>query len=404
MKNLEQAPNQTICVYFIENHINTSFPKLSISGDSGGLFSELKKDKENIYPDSNKNENYLYAIYHFEIYPQKVKDRNLDKVKIKLTQENEGERYEYKLEITDFEKDNFIYNIEFKEKSIKILHKGKVLKSHKFTRNKQYEIYRDYLEKDLGLKKLTEKKREDLVFFTQKLFDEKFLFSFYITIFVESAFTKNFRRHFSFFDPKKVEEKGSIGKYQNKATNYVKFIKKNPEKVLGDCKDQAEKDKIGEKLFAFILYYYYEYNKNEFPKVLENDDKNSKLYINKALIEYSHRFLKTKLSKERVQELINNSKTYTQLSNSLQYLDVLSELLDLVETNFQKFKELYKDEKENKPIIDIESIIFPRKEDNIKEICIKYKKLVEMQKMEMKEVSIYISGSLFDKYISFLKE
>ena len=30
MKNLEQAPNQTICVYFIENHINTSFPKLSI--------------------------------------------------------------------------------------------------------------------------------------------------------------------------------------------------------------------------------------------------------------------------------------------------------------------------------------------------------------------------------------
>ena len=136
---------------------------------------------------------------------------------------------------------------------------------------------------------------------------------------------------------------------------------------------------------------------------MENDDKNSKLYINKALIEYSHRFLKTKLSKERVQELINNSKTYTQLSNSLQYLDVLSELLDLVETNFQKFKELYKDEKENKPIIDIESIIFPRKEDNIKEICKKYKKLVEMQKMEMKEVSIYISGCLLDKYISLFE-
>ena len=155
-----------------------------------------------------------------------MKDRNLDKVKIKLTQENEGERYEYKLEITDFEKDNFIYNIEFKEKSIKILHKGKVLKSHKFTRNKQYEIYRDYLEKDLGLKKLTEKKREDLVFFTQKLFDEKFLFSFYITIFVESAVTKNFRRHFSYFNDQKIEGIGDLGKNQIQSANYVKILRK----------------------------------------------------------------------------------------------------------------------------------------------------------------------------------
>ena len=33
----------------------------------------------------------------------------------------------------------------------------------------------------------------------------------------------------------------------------------------------------------------------------------------------------------------------------------------------------------------------------------KYKKLIEMQKMEMKDVSIYISGSLFDKYISYFE-
>ena len=404
MKNLEQAPNQTICVYFIENHINTSFPKLSISGDSGGLFSELKKDKENIYPDSNKNENYLYAIYHFEIYPQKVKDRNLDKVKIKLTQENEGERYEYKMEITDFEKDNFIYNIEFKEKSIKILHKGKLLKSHKFERNKQYEIYRDYLEKDLGLNKLTDKKREDLVFFTQKLFDEKFVFSFYITIFVESFPTKNFRRHFSFFDLKKVDGKGNIEKYQKKATNYVKIIKNNPEKVLGHYKDQAEKDKIGEKLFAFILYYYYEYIHDEFLKSLEHEDKETKLYINNVLINYDH-FKKVKLGKEKVQELISISKSYLHLSNSLQYLDLLLDLLNIVDSNFQKFKEIYLIEKKNKkdPKIDIYSLITPKENDNIKDICEKYKKLVELQKKEMKATPIIMSGPLIDKYISYFE-
>ena len=405
MKDKEQTEkesNDSISVYFIENHISTCTPILYLSGDSGGLFGELKKVKEVKYSEPGKSEEFLYTIFCFEIYPAKIKDRGKNELNIKLTLENNNEKLDQKLTITNFEKNNYIYDLEFKPKGF--VNKINPPKSHKFPRNKQFEIYKDYLEKDLGIKKKTDKKREDLVFFTQKLLDEKFMFSFYIIIFLESLFTKNMRRHFNYFNEQKIEGIGDLGvTNQRPLTNSINIIRRRPEQVLSGCKDENEKELTGKKLFAFILYYYYEYIKNEFPRALENEDKNAKLYINKVLIDYSHIFLKTKLSKERVQELINVSKTYTQLSNSLQYLDVLSELLDLVETNFQKFKELYKEEEKNKPLIDIESIILPRKEDDIKEICEKYKKLVNMQKKEMKDVSIYISGSLFDKYISYFE-
>ena len=44
-----------------------------------------------------------------------------------------------------------------------------------------------------------------------------------------------------------------------------------------------------------------------------------------------------------------------------------------------------------------------RKEDDIKDICEKYEKLVEKQKkkMECDTPPIFMSGSLFDKYISY---
>ena len=137
------------------------------------------------------------------------------------------------------------------------------------------------------------------------------MFNFYIIFFLESLFTKNFSRHFDFFNDQKIEGIGDLCKYQKVSTNYVNILRKKPYHVLTVCKDEKEKEMLWIKLFAFILYYYYEYNKSEFPKAFENEDMNAKLYINKALIEYSHLFLKTKLSKERVQELINNSKTYT---------------------------------------------------------------------------------------------
>jgi hypothetical protein len=200
MKEKEQAEkksNDQICVYFIENHISTCSPTMSISGDSGGLFGELKKAKEGKYSEPGKADQFLYTIFYFEIYPAKIKDRDKKELNIKLTLENKDEKFDKKLTIIDIERNNYIYDLEFEPKGL--FNKINPPKSHKFPRSKQFEIYRDYLEKDLGIKKKNDKRREDLVFFTQKLLNEKFIFSFYIIIFLESLPTKYKRIHFNEF-------------------------------------------------------------------------------------------------------------------------------------------------------------------------------------------------------------
>ena len=212
-------------VYFIENHITTSTPTMSLTGDSGGLFSNLKKEKEAIYSEPGKSEQFLYTIFSFEIYPAKIKDRYKDELNIKLILENKNEKFVKKLTITNFEKNNYIYDLEFQPKGF--IRKINPPKSHKFPRRIQFEIYRDYLEKDLGIRKNTNKRREDLVFFTQKLFDEKFMFNFYIIFFLESLCTKNFRRHFNYFNDQKIEGIGELGNNQKLATNYVSSVKFN---------------------------------------------------------------------------------------------------------------------------------------------------------------------------------
>ena len=403
MTNLENAPNDFYLVYFIESHINTTTPKISISGDGGGLCGELKQVKQKIYTEPGQKEKFLYSIYQFKIYPEKIKDREKTELEIKLTLENKGQKFDQKITITDFDKDNYVYDLEFKEKGM--IKKIKPPKAIKFSRAEQFEIFKDYLEIDLGIKKKTDKKREDLVFATQKLFKEKFWFNFYIVIFLECVTPSTWRRHFSYFYPLNIEEKGEINELNKKrAKTYVKMVGGNPDKVLEGCKD--DKEKSGIQLYTFVLYYYYEYDKEEFSKYLEKNDKNIRYYINNVFVKYSDIFFKQKLPKERVQELIEISKTYNQYSNSLHYLKIFSELLDIILTNFDKLKDFYQVEKKNKNMtkIVIETIIEPREEDNMKDISEKYKKLIDKQKeAKFKEKSIFTTGTLFDKYTEFFE-
>jgi hypothetical protein len=69
--------------------------------------------------------------------------------------------------------------------------------------------------------------------------------------------------------------------------------------------------------FGIILYFYHEYIKNEFEETIENKNEKAKYYINNALLNYNSFFQDVKLTKERVQELINISKTFDQFFVSL---------------------------------------------------------------------------------------
>ena len=360
---MNEELNESICIYFIENHIATCSPIISFPNYYGRLLGKLEKEKDKIFLSPEKNEQFIYSIYHFEIYPEKIKERKKDKLQIKLILENDNQKFNHKLIITELDKNNYIFDLEFEIKGI--FHDIYPPKSYKFTRSTQFEIYSEYLKKELGLKKNNNKKREDLVFFAQKLLEQKFMFNFYIIVFIDCAFSKNFIRHFYYFNPNNLEGTGDITKYQKISKTYIDIIRKKHEKILSDFKTEKEREFIYIKLFSFILYFYYEYVFNEFPKILENEDEEIKYYINNVLLNYSYLFIKQKLSKERVQELINISKTYNKLSNALQYINSIYELLEMVESNFQIFKQFYKADI-NKSTIDIEQIISPRKEDDIK--------------------------------------
>ena len=390
-------------VYFIENHIDTSPSKISISNDY--MYGELFKIK-NKTMQLNK-EKYILTLYRFKIYLPNIKERGKDKLDIKIEIEFGGKKFPYKAVITEFDKDNYIYDLKFSE--IGSLKKTKPPKSILLSHIQQFEIYRDYLEKDLGIKLKTDERRENLVSSTHKLFQEKFTFNFYILIFLECISSSIKVKHFLNFEPLKMNEtdKKEIEKYLKKAQNLIKINKREPDKILKDCKDEEEKNQGGMKLFAFTLYFYYEYAKNEFLTEVYNENPTSKKYINKALLVYNHLFLGAKLKKEKVEELIEISNTYEDLSNSLQYVNLLSDLLDICLANFKKFKELYKVEKKKKkdPKINFGLIIIPREEDNMKEICDKYKELYNRQydKGAKKTELIFTSGSLIEKYITYFE-
>ena len=79
-------------VYFIENHINTENPVVSISSDY--MYGELL-DVKNETRQINK-EKYILTLYRFKIYLPKIKDRGKDKLDIKIELESGGKKFPYK--------------------------------------------------------------------------------------------------------------------------------------------------------------------------------------------------------------------------------------------------------------------------------------------------------------------
>ena len=79
------------------------------------------------------------------------------KIQKKRRSSNSNDKFDKKLTINDFERNNYIYDLEFQTKGF--MNKINPPKSHKFPRSKQFEIYRDYLVKELGQKKKTDKKK-----------------------------------------------------------------------------------------------------------------------------------------------------------------------------------------------------------------------------------------------------
>ena len=156
MTNLEKTSDKDFySVYFIENHITTSSPTISLTGDSGGLFGELKKHKSELCPKTETNETFVYNLYSFKIFPSKIRERKKNELEIKLELETEERIFIFKTNITEFDKDTYIYDLKFEDKAL--FKKAKPPKSLKLTRKEQFEIFKDYLIKDLKIQNQRDK-------------------------------------------------------------------------------------------------------------------------------------------------------------------------------------------------------------------------------------------------------
>ena len=114
-----------------------------------------------------------------------------------------------------------------------------------------------------------------------------------------------------------------------------------------------------------------------------------------------------KIIEETKFKLMNESKTFKDIINSLNYCNGILELFEaiLVDSNFKKICDICKSElnKNKKPSMDIESIVGIKRDDNMKEIYEKYKILYNKQKESIKYVFISIKPALCDKYIEYFE-
>ena len=391
-KEKEENPQRDfINVYFIENHIQTETVSISLSknyNEAGELNTALTNTVES-------EPNYKYTIYCFKVYTKKIKGKKID-IKIKI-EGDKGYKSEFNINIKDFERDLFLY--DFKYEKVKNVQP----KSIDLNYIQIFEIYVSFLRKTLKKVQNT-LENEYFIFSTQQqnLIGKQYEFSFYLMIFLECFSTKYVKRLLIMFRKDKIGKIGELPEKKLKPiSNTLKRFENNPSQVL-DKIEENKRDEYGKYLVGIILFFNYNFHKERMKDIINNEKL--KLYMYKAIIEYSVLIPNLQLTKEQVTILINESKNYEQMVDSLKYCTGVLELIEtiLVDSHFKKICEFYKSELDakKKPSIDIESMVSTQGNDNMKEIYEKYILLYNKQKETLNNIFINFKPTLCDKYIS----
>ena len=402
-KHIKRQERDYEYVYFIiENHEVSEEVTIDFSdkyNEANGLI-EVLQNEYNL----NENLKYKYSIYRFNFNPPKGNQKETKKeIKIKLEKKN-GNKFDGKITIFNSSGDIYIYDFKF-DKMKNLTNEIKPPNFYKFSHLEQFNFYLDYIKNNLKIKKNNSQEKFDLFSSTQNFFngnEKKFQFSFYLTVLLESFKSKYFKTHLDTFKLNKIQEKGIIPKSkENQNLNMIKLFENNFEKILEDCAEK--KDEYGVKLFSIILYYNYSFVPNRMEEVINNKNEKAKLYIYQVLNESSYLFKNLKLKKEQIQNLINISKNYDQLIDSLKYSNNLFEFMQIISENFNKFFDMYKAEKQSNPKkslnIVIDSIIKIDKNSNLNEIYESYKGLIDKQ-LQQKSIFLFFPENICEKYVN----
>ena len=400
MKNERRQMNRDFqYVYFIENHIINAIATIfleNISNEVNGL-EEIQQPNYK----SDKGIEFKCSLYRFKL---EIKQKKKLEVIISLKNAKD-EIFHKRIIIPDSSRDNYIYDLIFDPKKTNTEIKEPPI-SFSFSHCQQFEIYVDYLRKQKIKQKDPEK--IDLILSTYLLLLEEgktYEFSFYLMILMECFTTHLVENYFAIFNSKQIKGVGEIKCTKLKyIISLINIFERKPEKILDNIKDIKNKGKYGIKLYTIIIYFYYNFVRDKLPILFLNKDESIQNYIVQSLIEKRNElFNNFKLTREEIHNLLNCIKDIEQLNKILAYnVTNLLELLSFVSDDFNTFCNIYSsDINKEKVQMNIEAIINPTENDNIKEISEKYIELVKRQQKANKNLFFLFGISLLKKYIKF---
>ena len=399
-------------VYFIENHIDTSKIEIKIS-------KKLKEadDLQIVHQDVFHNEykSFVISVYRFKIYPSRIKTEPKKKFQVDIKLKvSKNEKYNSKLTIDNIKNDSFIFDFKFNSAKGWVLVKDPP-ESFPFDLIQQFEIYLYYIKNILKIKNQLDLENQYFILSSQKLLIGEgihYQFSFYLYIFLECFASPLVQRHLTCFKPEKIKGIGTISQAKlNQMTNILKTFENKPEKVLDNIENKNNVQECGVKLFTIILLFNFIFHKERMNELL-NDEKN-KAYIFQGLLNFGKLFKNLELNKEHINYLLKIAVNFSQMKNSLKYTKNLNLLLNVIIDNYEKLYQLYKSEEviyknnykngipSEYPRIDVEEIVIPDKDDNMKEIGNLYKSLIAIQQGDF---FIIFNYTFFEKYVLCFNE
>ena len=88
MSKIKEELNEPVCIYFIENHISTCSPAMSVSSYYGGILGELEKENDKVFPKTIKRINSLQLNYLVSDYNGLLNSKDYKYVKTNFKNEN----------------------------------------------------------------------------------------------------------------------------------------------------------------------------------------------------------------------------------------------------------------------------------------------------------------------------
>ena len=365
-------------IYFIVNFEKSKKIKIYLSSEYQGA-DTLEKVQEII------NDSSSSIIYRFKIIPEFLKKDDKNKkyqIVVIAEEENINEnKYKHIIKFDDIEKDYYEYNFKIKELDILPL---------KY--ETQFELYLQLLRKKYNKVK-NSKENDDLILSTQLLIIEpnnKINFLFYIIIFLECYDTKLAHRHLILFNPERFD---SIGKISNEKleqiTKQLDFIFENQEIIKIENKD--ERIKSLQLFYSMLFYFNFHFNKDTADEIKRNKS---------ILIRHKNDVIK----------LFKKSKTFNQIlialsgfnKDIIQFLNFIYEEREFISKILEEEEEWEEKQIKNFNFIELEIFVETKKEDDINELYLSIKKILEYQNLNIKLVNF--SPSIFEKYIEYYDE